>query len=71
MTMLGSFDFDEDEPNAQATTTFRRVKSDTSTDNAIICATAYIGNEHEDNDIDFTKQDLTYICRQVFTPRNA
>ena len=69
MTMLDSFEFDEDKPNAMATTIYRRMKSYTHTDNTKIYGNVYIGNETDAERVDFTRQDLTSICNQTFTPQ--
>ena len=47
MTMLGSFDCDEDEMNVLATTIYRRMRSNNYTPNDIIYGTVYIGNESD------------------------
>ena len=58
MTMLGSFEFDKDEPHAQATTINRRTKSGTHTDNALIYGNVYIGNTEVEQRVDCSKPDV-------------
>ena len=69
MTMLDPLEFDTDDPNALATTIYRRMKSDTHTDNAIIYGNVYVENETDDERVDFTRQDLTYMCKKILTPQ--
>ena len=52
-----------------ATTMYRRMRSGNYTPDDIIYGTVHIGNEHANKVIDFTKEDLTYICKQVLKPR--
>ena len=68
MIMLDTFDCEEDDMNVLATSIYRRMRSDNYTPDDIIYGTVYIGNENADKVIDFTKEDLTYICKQVFKP---
>ena len=69
MTMLDTFDCEEepcgDELNVLATTIYRRMRSENYTPDTIIYGTVYIGNENADEVIDFTTEDLAYICKQV------
>ena len=65
MTMLDTFDYEEDDMNVLATTIYRRMRSDSYTQDDIIYGAVYIGNENANEVIDFTKEDLTYICKQV------
>ena len=65
MDMLDSFDCNKDDMNVLATTIYRR------TPRAIIYGSVYIGNANEEHIIDYTKEYLTYICRQVFKPQNS
>ena len=73
MTMLDTFDCEEDpcgdEVNVLATTIYRRMRSENYTPYDIIYGTVYIGNENANKVIDFTKEDLTYICKQVLKPQ--
>ena len=75
MTMLGTFDCEEDpcgdELNVLVTTSYRRTRSETYTPDDIIYGAVYIGNENANKVIDFTKEDLTYICKQVGKPKNS
>ena len=72
MTMLDTFDCEEDpcggEMNVLATTIYRRMRSENYTPDDIIYGTVYIGNENADELVDFTKADLTCICKQVLKP---
>ena len=52
-----------------ATTIYRRVRSENYTPDGLIYGTVYIGNENADKVIDFTKEDLTYICKQMIKPQ--
>ena len=74
MTMLDAFDCEEEDPcgdelNVLATTIYRRTRSENYAPNDIIYGTVYISNETINEIIDFTKEDLTYICKQVFKPQ--
>ena len=73
MTMLDTFNREDDpcgdELNVLATTIYRNTRSNTYTPNDMIFGTVYIGNETATEIIDFTKEDLTYICKQVFKPQ--
>ena len=74
MTMLDTFNREEDDPcgdelNVLATTIYRRMRSENYTPDDIIYGTVYIGNETATEIIDFTKEDLAYICKQVFKPQ--
>ena len=44
------------------------MRSDNYTPDDIIYGTVYIGNENAYKVIDFTKEGLTYICKQVLKP---
>ena len=66
MTMLDTFDYEEDDINVIATTIYRHMRSPDFTPDDIILGTVYISNETIDKIIDFTKEDLTYICKQAF-----
>ena len=70
MTMLDSFDCEDDpcgdEVNVLATTIYRNMRSENYTPDDINYGTVYIGNETADEVIDFTTEDLTYICKQIF-----
>ena len=70
MIMLDTFDCEEDDMNVLATTIYRRMRSESYTPDDIIYGTVYIyiGNENANEVIDFTKEDPTYICKQVFKP---
>ena len=70
MIMPDTFDCDEDDMNVLATTIYRRLRSESYTPEDIIYGTVYIGNENADEVIDFTKEDLTYICKQVLKPKS-
>ena len=65
MTMLDTFDYEEDDMNVLATTIYRRMRSENYTPDDIIYGAVYIGNENANNVIDFTKKDLTHICKQI------
>ena len=41
------------------------MRSENYTPNDIIYGTVYVGNENANKVIDFTKEDPTYICKQV------
>ena len=73
MTMLDTFDCEDDpcgdELNVLATTIYRHTRSDNYMPNDMIYGTVYIGNETATEIIDFTKEDLAYICKQVFKPQ--
>jgi hypothetical protein len=73
MTMLDTFDCEEDpcgdELNVLATTIYRRTRSDNYTPDDMIYGTVYISNETSNEIIDFTNEDLAYICKQVFKPQ--
>ena len=69
MIMPDTFDCDDDDMNVLATTIYRRLRSESYTPDDIIYGTVYIGNETADEVIDFTKEDLTYICKQVLKPQ--
>ena len=69
MIMPDNFDCEEDDMNVLATTIYRRLRSESYTPDDIIYGTVYIGNENADEVIDFTKEDLTYICKQVLKPQ--
>ncbi|MFM7977768.1 MAG: hypothetical protein ACKPKO_00490, partial [Candidatus Fonsibacter sp.] len=49
----------------------RHMRSKDCMPDNIIFGTVYIGNENADEIIDFTKADLTYICKQVFNPQKS
>ena len=73
MTMLDTFDCEEDpcgdELNVLATTIYRRTRSDNYTPDDMIYGTVYISNETINEIIDFTNEDLAYICKHVFKPQ--
>ena len=73
MTMMDAFDCEDDpcgdELNVLATTIYRRTRSENYTPDDRIYGTVYIGNENANEVIDFTKEDLTYICKQVLKPQ--
>ena len=73
MTMLDTFDPRGDpcgdELNVLATTIYRRTRSENYTPDDMIYGTVYISNETINEIIDFTKEDLTYICKQVLKPQ--
>ncbi|MFM7989712.1 MAG: hypothetical protein ACKPKO_61405, partial [Candidatus Fonsibacter sp.] len=71
MTMLDTFDYEEDDINVIATTIYRHMRSPDFTPDDIILGTVFISNETIDNIIDFTKEDLTYICKQAFQVENS
>ena len=71
MTMPDTFDYDEDDMNVLATTIYRCVLSGDYMPDDVIFGTVYIANETVDKIIDFTKADLTYICRQVFKTQHS
>ena len=66
MTMLDTCDYEEDDINVIATTIYRHMRSPDFTPDDIILGTVYISNKTIDKIIDFTKEDLTYICKQAF-----
>ena len=70
MTMLNSFDCDEDEMNALATTIYRRTRSRNYAPNDIIYGTLYIGDESKQ--IPATLRSKTWhTCAGKFSkPRN-
>ena len=59
MTMLDTFDYENDDINVIANTILRHMRSPDFTPDDIILGTVYISNETIDNIIDFTKEDLT------------
>ena len=74
MTMLDTFDFEEEDPcgdelNVLATTIYRRTRSDNYMPDDMIYGTVYISNETINEIIDFTNEDLAYICKHVFKPQ--
>ena len=73
MTMLDTFDFDDDpcgdELNVLATTIYRRTRSDNYMPDDKIYGTVYTSNETINEIIDCTSEDLTYICKQIFKPQ--
>ena len=73
MTMLDAFDCEDDpcgdELNVLAPTIYRRTRSENYTPDDIIYGTVYISNETINEIIDFTMEDLTYICKQVLKPQ--
>ena len=69
MTMLDTFDDEDDDVNVLATTIYRRMRSENYTPDYIIYGTVYIGNENANKVIDFTKEDLACICKQVLKPQ--
>ena len=73
MTMLDALDCEDDpcgdELNVLATTIYRRTRSDNYTPDDMIYGTVYISNETINEIIDFTKEDLAYIRKQVFKPQ--
>ena len=69
MIMPDNFDCEEDDINVLATTIYRRLRSENYTPDDIIYGTVYIGNENANKVIDFTKEDLTNICKQVLKPQ--
>ena len=69
MTMLDTFDYDNDELNGIATTIYRHMRSRDYTPDDL--GTIYISNETADNIIDFTKDDLTCMCNQAFKPQDS
>ena len=71
MTMLDTFDYENDDINVIATTIYRHMRSRDFTPDDIILGTVYISNETIDEIIDFTKEDLTYICKQAFKPEKS
>ncbi|MFM7978477.1 MAG: hypothetical protein ACKPKO_04100 [Candidatus Fonsibacter sp.] len=66
MTMLDTFDYEEDDINVIATTIYRHMRSKDYMPDDIICGAVYIGNETADKITDFTKADLTDICKHAF-----
>ena len=68
MALLGSFDFNADKPNILATTIYRRMLSGAYKPNDTIYLTVCIGSETADKIVDFTTQDLAYICKQILRP---
>ena len=66
MTMLDTLDYENDDINVIATTIYRHMRSPDFTPDDIILGTVYISNETIDEIIDFTKEDLAYICKQAF-----
>ena len=71
MIVPDTFDCDEDDMNVLATTIYSRLRSESYTPDDIIYGTVYIGNENADKVIDFTKEDLAYICKQVLKTPNS
>ena len=69
MIMPDNFDCEEDDMNVLATTIYRRLRSENYTPDDMIYGTVYISNETINEIIDFTKEDLAYICKQVFKPQ--
>ena len=73
MTMLDTSNREDDpcgdELNVLATTIYRNTRSDNYMPNDMIFGTVYIGNETTTEIIDFTREDLAYICKQVFKPQ--
>ena len=47
------------------------MRSNDYTPDALILGTVYISNETVDNIVYFTKEDLTYICKQAFKPQDS
>ena len=58
-----------DELNVLATTIYRCTRSENYAPDDMIYGTVYISNETINEIIDFTKEDLTYICKQVLKPQ--
>ena len=71
MTVLDTLDYEEDDMNVCATTIYRRMRSGNYTPDDIIYGTVYIGSGNANKVVDFTKEDLTYICKQVLKPPNS
>ncbi|MFM7984449.1 MAG: hypothetical protein ACKPKO_34500 [Candidatus Fonsibacter sp.] len=60
MTMLDTFDYEQDDLNVIATTIYCHMRSRDYTPDDLILGNVYISNETADEIIDFTKEDLTY-----------
>ena len=71
MTMLDTFDYEHDDLNVIATTIYRHMRSRDYTPDDLILGTVYISNETTNYIIDFTKEDLTYSCKQAFKPQDS
>ncbi|MFM7983931.1 MAG: hypothetical protein ACKPKO_31865 [Candidatus Fonsibacter sp.] len=56
--------------HVSATTIYRHMRSPDYTPNDLILGMVYISNETIDDIIDFTKEDLTYMCKHAFKPQN-
>ena len=59
MTMLDTFDYENDDLNVIATTIYRHMRSKGYTPDNLIFGTVYISNETTDEIIDFTKKRRT------------
>ena len=71
MTMPDTLDYEVDDMNVLATTIYRCMRSGDYMPDDVFFGTVYIANETADKIIDFTKADLTYICKQVFKTQKS
>ncbi|MFM7981657.1 MAG: hypothetical protein ACKPKO_20300, partial [Candidatus Fonsibacter sp.] len=71
MTMLYTFDYEEDEMHVIATAIYRHMRSRGYTPDDLIFGTVYISSETIDNIINFTHEDLAYICNQAIYPQDS
>ncbi|MFM7989108.1 MAG: hypothetical protein ACKPKO_58325, partial [Candidatus Fonsibacter sp.] len=69
MTMLDTFDYEDDDMHVIDTTIYRHMRPKDYTPDDIICGTVNISNETADKISDFTKAGLAYICKQAFNPQ--
>ena len=65
ITMLDRFE-PRDDLNIQATLLFNRLRTSTSLAETIICGDVYIGNETDEDIIDFTMDDFNYILDHMW-----
>ena len=71
MTMLDTFDYNEDDMNVLATTIYCRVRSEYYAPDVIIYGTVYIGNENAEKVIDFAKgRPDIYLQAGILTPNS-
>ena len=71
MTMLDIFDYEEDDMSVLATTIYRHMRPGNYTPDDIIYGAVCIGNANANKVIDFTKEDLAYICKQLLKTPNS
>ena len=65
ITMLDRFE-PGDDLNIQATILFNRLRTSTCLAETIICGDVYIGNETDEDIIDFTTDDFNYILDHMW-----